>query len=395
MVTPTRRTTVGLCAAAAILMSVSGTGLIAETAPPAPDLGPGSLSGGLCNSPETPVRTNSAGLVMNVSEMAQHKSWQPPGGEVQFTIHSIDVIPANAQVLVCFRWARQDNRQNVYLPTRPSRLDLSEKGRTLEVVATVPARLGDPPARFSDEGIYAGLWLVPLADVRILVFAKDAAAAAATFAADVRATIGVTNPFWGAMLALASIFAAFTMLSIIGHRRLRRAGIRHVDPVIRIIATRDGHASLSRLQMIVWTVVVATSAIYVMALSGELLHVTAGTLALLGISGVVSVGTELHSKLRDAVAAGPVPPRQPRWSDLVLSKDDQQPAIDITRVQMLYFTLIVAVFLGLRVAMTYVIPEIPQGFQILMGLSGVVYMGGKLARPAATACGAPRPRRLT
>jgi hypothetical protein len=52
---------------------------------------------------------------------------------------------------------------------------------------------------------------------------------------------------------------------------------------------------------------------------------------------------------------------------------------------MLYFTLITAGFVVMRVLTTYVIPEIPQGFQILMGISNAVYFGSKVAQPVANA----------
>src|SRR6185295_342390 len=58
--------------------------------------------------------------------------------------------------------------------------------------------------------------------------------------------------------------------------------------------------------------------------------------------------------------------------------------IDIARVQMLYFTLVTAAFVVMRVLTSYVIPEIPQGFQILMGISNAVYFGSKVAQPPAS-----------
>ena len=56
---------------------------------------------------------------------------------------------------------------------------------------------------------------------------------------------------------------------------------------------------------------------------------------------------------------------------------------------MLYFTLITAIFVVMRVVTTYVIPEIPQGFQILMGISNAVYFGSKVAQPASTSAASP------
>ena len=82
------------------------------------------------------------------------------------------------------------------------------------------------------------------------------------------------------------------------------------------------------------------------------------------------------------------------WSDLIVNEVNGRREIDITRVQMLYFTVITAAFVGMRVLTTYVIPEIPQGFQILMGISNAVYFGSKVAQPPASAA-MRRPRRRT
>src|SRR5205814_8978695 len=97
----------------------------------------------------------------------------------------------------------------------------------------------------------------------------------------------------------------------------RPVGRGDLDPFIRIITTPNGYASLSRLQMVVWTFVVAASAVYVMALSGDLIEVTTGTLVLLGISGAVTVGSTLQESAQRAKLPGDGPlsePRRPRWS---------------------------------------------------------------------------------
>jgi hypothetical protein len=221
--------------------------------------------------------------------------------------------------------------------------------------------------------------------VRILVLGKNADGSPLV-AADVSHIVGVTNPFWALLLAILTVLAAFAVLTIISHRRLKRLRFGDLDPIIRIITTPDGYASLSELQTVMWTFVVAACAVYVMTLSGELIEVTGGMLVLLGISGAVAVGTRLHDNAQTAKMAGDAPSpvqRKPRWSDLVINEVNGQSQIDITRVQMLYFTLVAASFVVLRVMTTYVIPEIPQGFQILMGISNAVYFGSKVAQPGA------------
>ena len=349
-----------------------------------------SPEGAGCNTVERPLSAGGASIVPEVA--GQQKNWQPPGGEISFTVRSFVQIPADAFVLVCFRWKRLKDTQDHYITARPTHLDLTDGGRRLKITVVVPPDLRDPPGRFSGVGEYSGFYFVPLADVRILVVAKDKDGNF-QIAADVSHAIGVTNPFWAALLALGTVLVAFAVLSLVGHRRLTRFGYGDLDPMIRIIATPDGYASLSQLQMVLWTFVVAASAVYVMVLSGELIQITTGTLVLLGISGAVTVGAALHDNAQSA-AAQAVPaaePRKPRWSDLVVNEVNGQRAIDITRVQMLYFTLITACFVVMRVVSTYVIPEIPDGFLILMGISNAVYMGSKVAQPAAPAPAADAP----
>jgi hypothetical protein len=70
--------------------------------------------------------------------------------------------------------------------------------------------------------------------------------------------------------------------------------------------------------------------------------------------------------------------RHPRWSDLVM-EEVQGREVDVTRVQMLYFTLVTAVFVVMKVVTSYEIPAIPEGFLILMGISNSVYVGSKFA----------------
>jgi len=69
-------------------------------------------------------------------------------------------------------------------------------------------------------------------------------------------------------------------------------------------------------------------------------------------------------------------PRKPLWSDLVVQSDGTN-EIDVTRVQMLFFTVIVALFVGLRVLVSSEIPDVPPGFIILMGISNGVYLTSK------------------
>jgi hypothetical protein len=360
----------------------SSTADPASAAPPGPSvsLPAGAKSEAGCNSVEKPVNAGGASIVPET--VGQQKTWQPPGGEIEFVIRSFVSIPPDARVIVCFRWQRGQERPDGYISSRPHHLDLQDGGRLLRVTVLVPHGLRHAPSRLSGEGSYVGFWLVPLADVRIMVLGKDGSGGYTVVAADVSHAIGVTNPIWALCLALLTVAAAFLVLSVACYRRLRRAGLEKTGVLIRIVTTPDGYASLSQLQIVLWTFVVAGSAVYVMVLSGELIQVTTGTLVLLGISGAVSVLSRWQDS---ATATADAPPRLPRWSDLVINDAGGHREIDVTRVQMLYFTVITATFVVMKVLTSYVIPEIPEGFQILMGISNAVYVGSKVAPKPATA----------
>jgi hypothetical protein len=386
-------------------------------APPTTADGPG------CNTLEKPANAGGGSLDRAAGQGLQQKNWQAAGGEIQFNVKSFAVIPASASVVVCFRW--KGNDQAPYFAVRPHFLDLSSDGKILKVTTSVPR------ARDINGEKKEFMLIVPLAEVRILAIPPAGAVGTdgKPFATtDVIASIGVTSVFWALVLALLIALLAYGALSLVCRRRMQPCQISVFNPIC-IITLPSGYASLSQFQVMVWTFVVGASAVYVMALSGELIEVTSGTLVLLGISGAAAIGAKWHNEATSAPAprapaapepAMPSPPapapagepapvvetptapvkpapapavavapaavtRRPRWSDLVISEVVENGVvkrreIDVSRVQMLYFTLITASFAVLKVLTTYVIPEIPDGFQVLLGISNAVYMGSKVAQ---------------
>ena len=63
----------------------------------------------------------------------------------------------------------------------------------------------------------------------------------------------------------------------------------------------------------------------------------------------------------------------PSWRDLITSDGE----IDVTRLQMLFFTVLIATFVSIHVIDSFQIPEIPPSFLGLMGLSNGVYLLSK------------------
>lgn len=222
-------------------------------------------------------------------------------------------------------------------------------------------------------GAFTGLFIVPIADFRVIAGRPSAFL-------DVVRPVGITSVVWAVIAALLLVGVTWIAL-------LRFARTRGVpggkDPLLTIISTAEGRASLSTLQIIMWSFVVGASAVYVMVLSGNLIAITTGTLVLLAVSGVVTVGNKMAPPPASVANAPPPPPpgvqRKPLWSDLVFN--DDQPQISPARVQMLFFTVIIALFVSLRVLTSGKIPEIPEGYLGLMGISNGVYLAAKFVRP--------------
>jgi len=152
------------------------------------------------------------------------------------------------------------------------------------------------------------------------------------------------------------------------------------------VQDRSGRASLSAFQILLWSLLIAASAIYVMALSGNLINITPGTLVLLGIAGAAGLitaaaagsgqtGQTQGGAQQSQPSLQPQNKRPPRWADLVRDDTDNP---EVTRLQMLFFTVVSAAFVAVQVLNNYVIPDIPSGYQILMGISNGIYVGRKL-----------------
>lgn len=82
------------------------------------------------------------------------------------------------------------------------------------------------------------------------------------------------------------------------------------------------------------------------------------------------------------LAAAKSAARAPRWSDLVVTGDRLR-EVDVTRVQMLLFTLIAAIFVSIKRLNENQIPDIPAGILTLIGTSNGVYLTAKFVRGPA------------
>jgi fibronectin type III domain protein len=275
-----------------------------------------SQQGVNCNDPIKPDQ--APGNRKFVVTLDKETIWQPRNGEVRFTISGGPLTASggsDAQVIACFRWrnAQSKDQKDLVLSgdwkqSDPPKL-IKKDGNEATFAVTVP-RL--PPAllwfdRLSKNaaGEYTGLfYVIPISDLRVM--------AASTERLDVVLPVGITSVLLSSLIAIGSILIAAFVLWFIG----KSWGIPGRNPVLKIISTRSGYASLSQLQIILWTFVVGGSAAYVMSLSGNLIDIKSGTLILLGITGVATLGSKLQSQQQgqqqtQQSAPAPVPPARP------------------------------------------------------------------------------------
>ena len=415
-----------------------------------------------------------------VVKVDQGTAWQPRGGQMRIVVESATQLLKGTDVTVCFRWS--SGQQAQYLP--PAAVQAAESTPMKAVYrVTVPdlkrvnsswfdrlsGRLpADPtqPAQF-DNGM-----IVPVADVKVIVGTAEATLATAIL------EVGVTSVWNAALVTLVCVLAAQGLLYSWAVSRK----VPGRSPWMRMISTREGYASLSQMQIVLWSFLFGAGATYVMILSGSLIDIPTGALVLLGIAGATTLGSRIQGANAQAAAAAPSPsadlptaaaapaapqnvmviastdhtvtlqwdppaagavaavyavsyarqafadwresddrikqnshrvsrllpdttyvfqvtarnangasapvqvtdrtkqaaliPRQPVWSDLVVTP--QHPGeIDVTRVQMLFFTLISVAFVAIKLITSYMIPDIPEGFMLLMGISNGVYLSAK------------------
>jgi hypothetical protein len=173
---------------------------------------------------------------------------------------------------------------------------------------------------------------------------------------------------WSLVLLAVACALVFFLL-------FRRKGSPDWNP-FRVLASLlvEGDAfSLSRLQVLAWTVVVAFGLIYVWKMTEQFLEVSTTVLVLLGIGG----GTAAVRRISLAVANLPArKDRLPRWHDLACSEGNP----DVARLQVLVFTVLIAGTVFREILEHYRFPDLGEGLVSLMGVSSSVYLATEVVR---------------
>jgi hypothetical protein len=312
-----------------------------------------------------------------VVELDPDTLWRPRGAEVRFTIRGPASTVIVKKVRVCFGWSSPGDE--LHAPQRlvgsPQVRSVSNDSGVTEYGAVVPRLRPVPwadwwPRRLwsAIPFVFTGAGTVPVADMVIEITPAEGAVVTTAI------QVGITNSFVAWLVVVVVAILVLVALYRISRKRKRDTW----STVLWVISTPDGQASLSQFQIVIWTVVVGMSAIYVMTLSGNLISIGAGTLTLLGIAGGAALVIRIPGSGQPGGSSIPAggTPAVPRWSDLIIP-DRQANEVDVTRLQMLAFTLIAAGFVMIKVVVDYEIPTIPTNFLILMGISNGVYMTGR------------------
>jgi hypothetical protein len=221
-------------------------------------------------------------------------SWQPRGGEVRLKLKGPLGTLAQSSISVCFRRSFDDKTE--WYESRFVHV-LETGNQEIVLSAVVPSDLPQwqawPQRLFAPERPIETtlIGIVPIATVRVTAPASFSATGAGP-GLDVTTAIGVTSYinslFW-------AIFASVLGCVVLRMFNLRRR-VPGNDWLLQVISTRAGVASLAQFQIILWSFVVGFGAIYVMALSGTMIDISSGTLALLGITGVAVIGSKLSGQ---------------------------------------------------------------------------------------------------
>ena len=201
--------------------------------------------------------------------------------------------------------------------------------------------------------------------------------------------------------ALLYLVIAFTAMRVHGQQLERQAGRqaaegrrpspifwRALNPVV-ICQDAFGAASLSRFQVLLFTLTVVGVYAYVFARTGYLSALSNTVLMLLGITlagstlAGIAEGPPLSTANRVWLMATGIldtRPRMPCWQDLLGAEGE----VDVTRVQALAFSVFAAVALVVNGATDLENFAIPDQLNTLIGISQAVYVAGKaLPREAA------------
>jgi hypothetical protein len=267
------------------------------------------------------------------------------------------------------------HRQDV-LTRRATEADTLVKKRLLEADETIVT------LTIPDE--YAGLWLK--ADLYLYTCSTQGSPAKVS-RADVRLSPNRAS-LW---ICVAGVFAAYLLATFVLRKRDHTFAsfLRSLNPVTVSVGP-DGKASLSTFQVWLFTLAVVGLFMFFWLQTGMLADLSGTILTLLGISGIGAIAAKGTDQKRNTISAEnrawllrknwiptaktPVDVSNASWRDFFTTNGQ----FDVYRYQSFVFSFVVIAALiaaGVTQLSTFTIPDTVLG---IVGLSQVVYIGGKL-----------------
>jgi hypothetical protein len=256
------------------------------------------------------------GPALDTPEFEHGRTFQTLGGKIRFTLAG-DAAALPTRFRGCLRWKRAggcsgakpcDDASSTSVWVRRVEDKEGTPGGVYEV--TLPDALQELPKGQKYQG-YGVLGIVSAAELDLRP-STGAIPEGWPFVRD----IGVTSVRYAAFNAIVAILLAGWLLNSFaqylgvpgpadrGKTVVERAA-RGFSVPLRLISTASGWASLSQLQIVLWTFVIGAGAIYVMTLNGSLIPISTGTLALLGIAGGAVVLSEVKNQQSDSSTVAP------------------------------------------------------------------------------------------
>lgn len=188
------------------------------------------------------------------------------------------------------------------------------------------------------------------------------------------------------LLAVLGIVVLMFLLYLINRSRKKEiiAG-KPYNLLMQILIDKETDTiSISRFQFMVWTLVAVFSYLYLLLsrslIQGhiEFVDIPSGLPAIILISASTTVFAAGISNAKGSKGAGSI---HPAWGNLITNGGVVAPE----RIQLLVWTIVGAVSFILLVVLRKPenindLPNVPQGFLELMGVSAAGYLGGKLTR---------------
>lgn len=175
--------------------------------------------------------------------------------------------------------------------------------------------------------------------------------------------------WWGFFLALVLLLLVSWLVSW----NSEQFSMRKLFISAKTDAKDKGKISVSKTQIVIWTYTILFGLIYVYCMSETFLAITSQMLFLLGISGGTAVAAKYNAVNKSLANNG-----QPTAAGSNASnKGSVQKLPDFYKVQMLTFTIVIAVIVFIEIVKSNIFPELSPELVMVMGISNSVYLGNK------------------